>query len=184
VTSHSLGVLTEHDHFSVVLPEDSRIPQSATEHYTNGGPYTELDIMVFQGEHPAAFDNELVGSLPISFPEPRPRGYWDLAVTLGLTADGLLRADVTCVNNGDSWQVALHSGMRSDRSAVEESFARRGDDRPAHTTTAAAPAPTAAQGLSPLSRAEALLSFGSALAARAAGRAKALAISGGMSFAH
>jgi molecular chaperone DnaK len=126
VTSHSLGILTEHGHFSVVMPKDSRIPGSATQHYTNAGPFTELDIMVFQGEQPAAFDNDLVGSVPINFPEPRPRGHWDLAVTFGLTIDGLLRADVKCVNNGDSWQAELHCGVQADSAAIEESARRAG----------------------------------------------------------
>jgi molecular chaperone DnaK len=124
VTGHSLGVNTEHGRFSVIMPKDSRIPGSAAQHYTNAGPFTELDIMVFQGEQPASFDNDLVGSVPITFPEPKPRNYWDLEVTFGLTVDGLLRVDVKCVNNGDTWRADLHCSVQADPSAIAASALR------------------------------------------------------------
>ncbi len=140
VTSHSLGIVLEHGEFSVILPKDSRIPGSGTRHYTNAGPFTELDIMVFQGEQPAAFDNDLVGSVPITFPEPKPRGFWDIATTFGLTIDGLLRVDVKCVNNGDTWQAELHCGVQAGHAAIEES-ARRAEETMAPTLPPPPPPP-------------------------------------------
>ena len=124
VTSHSLGIHVEHGLFSVILPKDSRIPGSATKKYTNAGPFTSLDIMVFQGEQPAAYDNAPVGSVPITFPEPKPRDYWKLDVTFALSVDGLLHVDVKCLNNNDAWQADLHCGVQSDRAAIEESAER------------------------------------------------------------
>jgi molecular chaperone DnaK len=124
VTSHSLGVRTLHDRFSIVLPKDSRIPGEATEHYTNAGPYTELAVQVFQGENETAIDNEFVGSVAITFPEPRERGYWDLAVTFSLDLDGLLHAKVYCVNNGNTWQADLRCSVHTDREGIEKSAAK------------------------------------------------------------
>jgi molecular chaperone DnaK len=124
VTSHSLGVRTLHDRFSRVLPKDSRIPGGATEHFTNAGPYTELAVQVFQGEHESAIDNEFVGAVPITFPEPRERGYWDLAVTFSLDGDGLLHAKVHCVNNGDVWEADLRCSVHSNREGIEKSAAK------------------------------------------------------------
>lgn len=124
VTSHSLGVLVEHGLHSVILPKGSRLPGSATRKYTNAGPYTALDIMVFQGEQPAAYDNAPVGSVPITFPEPKPRDHWKLDVTFAMSVDGLLRVDVKCLNNNEAWQADLHCGVQSDRAAIEESAER------------------------------------------------------------
>ncbi|MCY1139633.1 Hsp70 family protein [Actinoplanes sp. Pm04-4] len=140
VTSHSLGVHTEHGRYSIILPKDSRIPGSATQHYTNAGPFTALDILVFQGEQPASFDNDLVGTVPITFPEPRERGYWDLATTFSLDVDGLLTVDVVCVNNKDAWQAKLHCGVQSDRATVERS-AERAEQEMARPEGAVPPPP-------------------------------------------
>ena len=121
VTSHSLGVRTENDRFSIILPKEARIPGEKTEHYTNAGPATELAVQVFQGEQESAIDNEFIGSVPITFPEPRERGYWDLAVTFGLDVDGLLHAKVHCVNNGSSWEADLRCSVRTSRDEIEKS---------------------------------------------------------------
>jgi len=123
VTSHSLGVRTLHDVFSVILHKDSRIPAEATEHYTNAGPYLELPIQVFQGEQPSAIDNEFVGSVPITFPEPKERGYWDLAVTFGLDTNGLLHVKVHCVNNGNVWEADLRCSAHIDAAKLDASSA-------------------------------------------------------------
>jgi molecular chaperone DnaK len=123
VTSHSLGVRTLHDRFSVILHKDSRIPAEATEHYTNAGPYIELPIQVFQGEQQSAIDNEFVGSVPIAFPEPKERGYWDLAVTFGLDTNGLLQVKVHCVNNGNMWEADLRCSAHIDAARLDASSA-------------------------------------------------------------
>jgi molecular chaperone DnaK len=121
VTSHSLGVRTLNDRFSIILHKDSRIPAEATQRYTNAGPYTDLAVQVFQGENVSAIDNEFVGSVPITFPEPRERGYWNLEVTFGLDTNGLLHATVHCVNNGNMWEADLrcsvHAGNLSENAA-------------------------------------------------------------------
>ena len=72
----------------------------------------------------SARDNAPVGTVDITFPEPRPRDYWNLDVTFALSVDGLLRVDVKCLNNGDSWRADLHCGVQSDRAAIEQSADR------------------------------------------------------------
>ncbi|WP_328473291.1 Hsp70 family protein [Actinoplanes sp. NBC_00393] len=125
VTSHSLGVRTLHDRFSIILPKDSRIPGEAAQHYTNADDnVTELPIQVFQGEHESAIDNQFVGSVPIAFPEPRPRGYWDLEVTFALDIDGLLHVKVHCVNNGTVREADLRCSVHTSREGIEQSSAK------------------------------------------------------------
>jgi hypothetical protein len=53
--------------------------------------------------------------VPITFPEPKERGYWDLAVTFGLDGNGLLHAKVHCVNNGNMWEAHLHCSVHAGR---------------------------------------------------------------------
>jgi molecular chaperone DnaK len=139
VTSHSLGVRTEHDRFSVILPKDSRIPGESTQRYTNAGPGIELPIEVYQGEQPIAVDNEYVSAVHISFPEPRPRNYWNLDVTFALDIDGLLHVKVHCANNGKVWEEDMHCSVRSDRNQIDRSAAKLDSEMAGRDTDRAEP---------------------------------------------
>jgi molecular chaperone DnaK len=120
VTSHTLGILVNEGDFFPVLDKDSRIPTDRTRsNLTNADAFKTVDVLIFQGEHPVAFDNTLIGTLPIELPEPKERGYYRFEVTFALDVDGLLSVAVKCLNDNQIWKTNLYCDVRASREQVE-----------------------------------------------------------------
>jgi molecular chaperone DnaK len=122
VTSHTLGVLANQADMVPILLKDSRIPSEVTkDNFINGGRATELDVLIFQGEHRVAFENTRIGVLPIVLPEPKEQGYYRFAVTFALDIHGLLRVSVTCLNDNQVWRTEVECNVRATREEIERS---------------------------------------------------------------
>jgi molecular chaperone DnaK len=127
VTSHTLGILANDADFIPILPKDSRIPGNQTrDNFINGGRSTSVDVLIFQGEDPVAFENDLIGKLPIQLPEARERGYYRFEVTFTIDQNGLLGAAVKCLNDNQVWQTELQCDVRASRQAIERGAAHIG----------------------------------------------------------
>jgi molecular chaperone DnaK len=122
VTSHTLGVLANRSDMVPILAKDSAIPSKATkDNFINGGPWTNIDILIFQGENPVAFDNDLIGKLPIALPEARERGYYNFEVTFELDENGLLDVAVKCLNDQQIWKTEVVCNVRASREQIDAS---------------------------------------------------------------
>ncbi|MBA2696359.1 MAG: Hsp70 family protein [Actinobacteria bacterium] len=122
VTSHTLGVLANRADMVAILLKDSRIPGEITkDNFVNGGGAKEIDILIFQGEHPVAFENDLIGTLPIVLPEAKEQGYYHFAVTFSLDVHGLLKVAVKCLNDNQIWQTELQCNVRATKEQIEAS---------------------------------------------------------------
>jgi molecular chaperone DnaK len=122
VTSHTLGILVNEQDFHRIIPKESRIPIEMTEGgFVNGGPSRSVDVLIYQGENPIAFNNSLIGKLPIPLPEPKERGYWRFEVTFGLNSDGLLNVLVKRLNDNVSFPLKVQCSVRSGKSQLAES---------------------------------------------------------------
>lgn len=127
VTSHTLGILANRTDFVPILSKDSRIPRTKTrDNFINGGPFTSVDVLIFQGENPVAFENDLIGKLPIQLPEARERGYYRFEVTFTIDENGLLGAAVKCLNDNQVWRTELQCDVRASRQAIERGAAHIG----------------------------------------------------------
>jgi molecular chaperone DnaK len=121
VTSHTLGILVQDRDFCPLIPKDSRIPAVKTDdRFVNAGPSRGVDVLIFQGENPIAFDNTLIGKLPIPLPEPREKGYWRFEVTFELDLNGILHVTVKRLNDNESFRVDVQCGVRSSAGRIEE----------------------------------------------------------------
>ena len=124
VTSHTLGILVNDQDFHPIIPKETRIPAEHTESgFTNRGPSNAVDVLIYQGEDKIAFNNTLIGKLPIPLPEPKPGGYWKFAVTFGLDNDGLLQVIVKRLNDEQSFKANVQCAVRSSRARIEEGAA-------------------------------------------------------------
>lgn len=124
VTSHTLGILVNEQDFHRIIPKESRIPVEMTESgFVNGGPSRSVDVLIYQGENPVAFNNSLIGKLPIPLPEPKERGYWKFEVTFGLNSDGLLNVLVKRLNDNVSFPLKVQCSLRSGKTQLAESSA-------------------------------------------------------------
>jgi molecular chaperone DnaK len=122
VTSHTLGILANKADFVPILPKDSRIPGSETqEDFVNGGRATQLVVRIFQGENPIAYENDLIGKVPIELPEAREQGYYRFAVTFSIDESGLLAVAVKCLNDDQIWRTELQCDVRATREQIENS---------------------------------------------------------------
>lgn len=121
VTSHTLGINVVPDRFHPIIPKETRIPaEQAQDGFTNAGPSRNVDVLIFQGEHPMSFDNTLIGKLPIPLPEPREAGYWKFEVTFKLDGNGLLHVTVKRLNDDQSFHADVQCSVRSSAGRIEE----------------------------------------------------------------
>lgn len=122
VTSHTLGILVNQADFFPIIPKESRIPTEKTQGgFKNGGPAQEIPVMIFQGEDPVAFNNTLIGKLPLLLPEPREEGYYKFEVTFILNADGLLSVTVKEIKLQKDWKTELQCNVRATKEQIDSS---------------------------------------------------------------
>jgi molecular chaperone DnaK len=121
VTSHTLGILTHPDRFHPIIRKESRIPAEQTQGgFTNLGPSRSVDVMIYQGEDPIAFNNSLIGKLPIPLPEPRPANSWHFEVTFKLDSDGLLHVNVKRLEDNQEFPLKVQCAVRSSDAGLRE----------------------------------------------------------------
>jgi molecular chaperone DnaK len=121
VTSHTLGILANKADFVPILPKDSRIPSSHTEdNFVNAGPAKQIMVRIFQGENPIAYENNLIGKVPIDLPEAREQGYYKFAVTFSIDENGLLAVAVRCLNDNQIWRTQLQCDVRAPREEIDK----------------------------------------------------------------
>ncbi|MCP4263682.1 MAG: Hsp70 family protein [Planctomycetes bacterium] len=122
VTSHTLGILVNQADFFPLIPKESRIPAQITQGgFTNGGRAKEIPVMIFQGEDPVAFNNTLIGKLPLVLPEPREEGFYKFEVTFDLNNDGLLNVAVVETNMQKSWKAEVQCNVRATKEQIDSS---------------------------------------------------------------
>lgn len=95
LTPHTLGILVNDHDFHPIIDKGTSIPAVETKGgFTNRGPSKSVDVLIYQGEDPIAFNNSLVGKLQIPLPELKPGGYWEFVVMFKLDTSGLLHIEV------------------------------------------------------------------------------------------
>ena len=103
--------------FSPIIPKDEKLPARKTEEYTTTVDNQESVVVTcYQGEHPMATENDLVGEpIEVSDLPPRPAGETRVAVTFDLGVDGMLDVGVNIPEAGlqGSRQFRLDRGFHS-----------------------------------------------------------------------
>ena len=141
VTSHTLGILANQSDFIPVIPKESQLPGSGRRGgLTNGGRTKEIPVLIFQGEEKVAFDNTLIGKLPIILPEEKEEGYYKFEVKFDLDSNALLSVQVKCLNDGTIWETKLQCNVRASSEQIRES-AQNAQDVMASGQQAAGSAP-------------------------------------------
>jgi len=122
VTSHTLGILVNQSDFFPIIQKESRIPAEGSHGgFTNGGKASEIPVMIFQGEDPVAFNNTLIGKLPLKLPEAREEGYYKFEVTFVLNNDGLLSVAVKETNLKELWEAQIQCNVRATKEQIDKS---------------------------------------------------------------
>jgi molecular chaperone DnaK len=91
VASHSLGIATAADLFSVLIEKNTRVPAEAVKTFTtHHDNQTEVEIRVFQGEKSRVSANELLGQFLLTGIKPAARLEPSIDVSFRLDEDGIL----------------------------------------------------------------------------------------------
>jgi molecular chaperone DnaK len=113
VTSHSLGIeIAEFeqgrvipDHYSVIIPRNTTVPTSRAEVYSGLYPsQTVIDLKIYQGEHPVASQNTLLGEVRFEDLRPEAPGMPPrITVQFDFDLNGMV--NVSAVDRGSGKQV-------------------------------------------------------------------------------
>lgn len=158
VTAHSLGIEIaelEHgrvipDHYSVIIPRNTTIPTSRAEIYSALHPaQTAIDLKIYQGEHPVASQNTLLGQFLFEHLRPEAPGQPPrITVQFDFDLNGIVT--ISAVDRGSGRQInasvraayarlapAELAGIRDDLDNLE----LEGWDAPTSGAPAALPPP-------------------------------------------
>jgi len=114
VTPHNLGVMIMDGSLDVIIPLNSRIPTSRSRVFTTiRDNQTAVKIMVFQGEHDRALDNQLLGEFILHGLRPAKAREVQIEVTFDINADGIVHVAARNVETDEQQaiQVAASSSL-------------------------------------------------------------------------
>jgi len=134
VTPHALGIMTHGNYFEELIPQNTTVPTHRTKIFTTSRDnQTAVKILVMQGEHENAEENELLGEFILTGLRRAPKGQVEIEVTFEINADGIVsvRAKDLETSLEQSIQVTATSGLTRDEiktmidSAKDELVERR-----------------------------------------------------------
>lgn len=140
VTPHSLGVEIAGGFRSILIPRNTTVPTVASHRFTTVRDNQEsARILVLQGEHERAVENEVLGELVLSPLRKARRGEVEIEVRFEISADGIVSVSARDTQTGleQSLQIRSFGGLtgeeleeivaREDENQIEE--AREGESR-------------------------------------------------------
>jgi molecular chaperone DnaK len=117
VTPHALGIMTHGNYFEELIPQNTTVPTHRTKIFTTSRDnQTAVKILVMQGEHQNAEENELLGEFILTGLRRAPKGQVEIEVTFEINADGIVSVRAKDLETGveQQIQVTATSGLTRD----------------------------------------------------------------------
>ena len=117
VTPHALGIMTHGNYFEELIPQNTTVPTHRTKIFTTSRDnQTAVKILVMQGEHENAEENELLGEFILTGLRRAPKGQVEIEVTFEINADGIVSVRAKDLETGveQQIQVTATSGLTRD----------------------------------------------------------------------
>ncbi|WP_437281339.1 molecular chaperone DnaK [Sorangium sp. So ce375] len=117
VTPHALGIMTFGSNFEELIPQNTTVPTSRSKIFTTSRDnQTAVKILVMQGEHQKATDNELLGEFILTGLRRAPKGQVEIEVTFEINSDGIVSVSAKDLETGQqqSIQVTASSGLTKE----------------------------------------------------------------------
>lgn len=108
VTPMSLGIMITDAQFSTLIPKNTTIPTSKSHIFTTVRDYqTTVRLLVLQGEHEDATENDLLGEFSLENLRPAPKGEVEIEVTFQISADGVVSVHAKNLENGQEQAIIV-----------------------------------------------------------------------------
>jgi molecular chaperone DnaK len=117
VTPHALGIMTQGNVFEELIPQNTTVPTHRAKIFTTSRDnQTAVKIIVLQGEHSTASENELLGEFILDGIRRAPRGQVEIEVNFEINADGIVSVHARDLETQaqQSIQVTASSGLTRD----------------------------------------------------------------------
>ncbi len=117
VTPHALGIMTFGSNFEELIPQNTTVPTARSKIFTTSRDrQTAVKILVMQGEHQKATENELLGEFILTGLRSAPKGQVEIEVTFEINSDGIVSVSAKDLENGQqqSIQVTASSGLTKE----------------------------------------------------------------------
>ena len=117
VTPHPLGIMTFGSNFEELIPQNTTVPTSRSKIFTTSRDnQTAVKILVMQGEHEKATDNELLGEFILTGLRRASKGQVEIEVTFEINSDGIVSVSAKDLETGQqqSIQVTASSGLTKE----------------------------------------------------------------------
>ena len=117
VTPHALGIMTFGSQFEELIPQNTTVPTARTKIFTTSRDnQTAVKILVMQGEHERAEENEMLGEFILTGLRRASKGQVEIEVTFEINADGIVSVSAKDLETGQqqSIQVTATSGLTKD----------------------------------------------------------------------
>ncbi len=125
----SLGVETQGDIMSVLIPRNTQVPAVVNEYFTTAfDNQTTVDVKIYQGERPKTADNLCLGQFRLDGIEKKPRGLPKIEVTFKIDANGILSVIAQDLDTG----VAKDIEITGQASLSNEEISKIIDDAQKH----------------------------------------------------
>ena len=114
VTPHALGIMTAGSYFEEIIPPNTTVPTGRNKIFTTSRDnQTAVKILVMQGDHQKAEENELLGEFVLTGLRRAPKGQVEIEVTFEINADGIVSVSAKDLETGQqqSIQVTATSGL-------------------------------------------------------------------------
>ncbi len=117
VTPQTLGMMIAGGLFEPIIPKDTTVPTARTKTFTTSRDnQTAVKILVMQGEHEQADQNELLGEFILTGLRRAPAGMVEIEVTFEINADGIVSVHAKDLETGkeQSITVTATSGLTKE----------------------------------------------------------------------
>ena len=117
VTPHALGIMTFGSYFEELIPQNTTVPTNRQKIFTTSRDnQTAVKILVMQGEHEKAEDNDVLGEFILTGLRRAAKGQVEIEVTFEINADGIVSVRAKDLETAleQSIQVTATSGLTRD----------------------------------------------------------------------
>jgi len=121
VTPLSLGVETQGNVMTVLIPRNTTIPTEKKETFTTAADnQTAVEVHILQGERPMASDNKTLARFVLEGIPPAPRGVPKIEVTYKIDANGILNVSARDTATGKEQKVTITASTSLSDEEVEK----------------------------------------------------------------